>query len=277
MSTADENESVDDIITCQNVAFAFAAFLILVLPLILFFLATDLPIAFLDLVTIANIVASLLLSLALVYIYVSLHDVQDTQTDILDSQESLMRLQNLPELTITSWDVKDNTLQFTLANLGEGVATNITADICILPQTIDYYEDFDSYPKQLYQANEDTRKSFLNGKETSTFVGPATATTVVDNVQDWMFTRVVNYLCSKGEEHIEFVVELQYANLFGETTPIPVTSRSTEIHEGMTFKEAITDADATNTVVRHIPRDAESEQFGVIDERGTFFDPREES
>lgn len=277
MSTADENESVDDIITSRNIAFAFAALLILVLPLILFFLTTYLSIDFLDLITIANIVASLLLSLALVYIYVSLRDVQDTQTDILDSQESLMRLQNLPELTITSWDVKDNTLQFTLANLGEGVATNITADICILPQTIDYYEDFDSYPKQLYQANEDTRKSFLSGKETSTFVGPATATTVVDNVQDWAFTRVVNYLCSKGEEHIEFVVELQYTNLFGETTRMPVTSRSTNIHEDMTFKEAITDADATNTAVRHIPRDAELERFGVIDERGIFFDPREES
>lgn len=106
----------------------------------------DIPVVFLDLLTITNIVASLLLSLALVNIYISLRDVQDTQTDILDNQESLMRLQNLPQLTITSWDVDENTLEFTLANLGEGVATNITADIRILSKTVDYTEDFDSYP-----------------------------------------------------------------------------------------------------------------------------------
>lgn len=277
MSTADENESADDTIPSRKVLFAFAALLILVLPLILFFLAPYLSIAFLDLVTIVNIVASLLLSLALFYIYLSLNDVQDTQTNILDSQRSLMRLQNLPDLTITSWDFEENTLQFTLANLGEGIAKNISVDIRILPQTIDYYEDFDSHPKQLYQANQDTQKSFLRGKETLAFVGPATATTVVGNVQDWEFTRVVNHLCSEGEEQIEFVVELQYANSFGETTPIPVTSRLTEIHEDMTFEEAITDADVTNTVVRHVPHDAELERLDVIDERGIFFDPREKS
>lgn len=208
MSEEEQNESVGDTITRRNVAFAVATLLILVLPLILFFLAPLLPIVFLDLLTIANIVTSLLLSLALVYIYVSLHDVQDTQTDILDNQKSLMRLQNLPQLTITSWDVDDNTLKFTLANVGEGVATNITVDIHIPPQTIDYSEDFDNHPKPLYQANEDTRKSFLLGKETAAFVGPATATTVVDNVQDWAFTRVVNHLCSKGEKRIEFVAKL---------------------------------------------------------------------
>lgn len=276
MGTADEKESTDGIITSRNVVFAFIALLILSLPFILFSVEPLLPVNFLNLLTIANIVASLLLSLALVYIYVSLRDGQDAQTDILDSQESLMRLQNLPQLTITSWGTKDTTLQFTLTNLGEGVATNITADICILPQTIDYYEDFDSYPKPLYQASEDSRKSFLSGKETATFVGPATATTVVDNVQDWEFTRVVNHLCGKDEEQIEFVVELRYADLFGETTRIPVTSRTTEIHENMTFEEAITDADATNTAVQHVPRDAELERFSAIDERGIFFGPREE-
>jgi hypothetical protein len=62
----------------------------------------DIPVVFLDLLSITNIVASLLLSLALVYIYISLRDVQNTQTDILDNQESLMWLQNLPQPTITS-------------------------------------------------------------------------------------------------------------------------------------------------------------------------------
>lgn len=277
MNTADGNESADDTNIRRNVALVVATFFILALPLILFFLAPLLPIVFLDLLTIANIVVSLLLSLALVYIYLSLHDVQDTQTDILDNQESLMRLQNLPRLTLTSWDVENNTLEVTFANLGEGVATNIAADIRIYPQTIDFSEEFDSYPKPLYQANEDTRKSFLTGKETATFVGPATATTVVDGIQDWLFTRVVNHLCSKGEERIEFVVELRYADMFGETTPIPVTSRMTEINEGMTFEEAMTDAAATNTVVRHIPRDTELERFGALDQQGILFDPREES
>ena len=121
-------------------AFAVAALLILALPLILFFLAPLVPTVFLDLLTITNVVASLLLSLALVYICVSLHDVRDTQTDILNNQKSLMGLQNLPQLTITSWDVEDNTLEFTLANVGEGVATNITVDIRIFPQTVDYSE-----------------------------------------------------------------------------------------------------------------------------------------
>lgn len=226
---------------------------------------------------VASVAISGLLTLALVVLYYQQYSVQSKQTDILDSQKALMRLQDLPDLTITSWDFEENTLQFTLANLGKGIAKNISVDIRILPQTIDYYEDFDSHPKPLYQANEDTQKSFLRGKETLPFVGPATATTVVGNVQDWEFTRVVNHLCSKGEEQIEFVVELQYANSFGETTRIPVTSRLTEIHEDMTFEEAITDADVTNTVVRHVPHDAELERFDVSDERGIFFDPREKS
>jgi hypothetical protein len=277
MSAEDENESRGNIVTSRNLGFAVATLLILALPVSLFFLAPHLPIVFLDLITIANIVASLLLSLAIVYIYVSLHDVQETQTDILDNQESLMRLQNLPQVTITSWDVEDNTLEFTLANLGDGVATNISADIRVLPQTVDYSEGFDSYPKPLYQANEDTRKSFLFGKETANFVGPAIATTVVDNVQDWDFTRVINHLHNKDEERIEFVVKLRYEDLFGEKTWISVTSRVTDIHVAMTFEEAVTNSDATNTAVRHIPRDTELERFDAIDQRGIFFDPRKES
>lgn len=225
MSGKNENESAGNTVTGRNVVFAIAALLILALPLILFFIAPHVSIVFLDLITTVNIVASLLLSLALVYIYVSLRDMQDTQTEILDNQESLMRFQNLPQITITSWHVQDNTVKFTLANLGEGVATNLTADIRILPQTVDYSEGFDSYPKPLYQANEDTRKPFLPGKETTKFVGPASATTVVDNVQDWEFTRVVNHLCSKGEERIEFIVRLRYTDVFGESTWISVTTQ----------------------------------------------------
>lgn len=41
----------------------------------------------------------------------------------------------------------------------------------------------------------------------------------------------------------------------------------------MTFEEAITNSDATNTVARHVPRDAELERFNGPDQRGSFFDP----
>ena len=100
---------------------------------------------------------------------------------------------------------------------------------------------------------------------------------MVDNVQDWTFTRVVNHLCSKAEERIEFVVKLRYTDLFGETTPLPVTSRMAEISDNMTFEEAITDASATNTVGRHVPRNAELGGFDAISQHDIFFDPREES
>lgn len=55
--------------------------------------------------------------------------------------------------------------------------------------------------------------------------------------------------------------------MFGEQIRMPVMSRVTSIHEGMTFEEAITDSDATNTARRHIPRDAELERFESITSR----------
>jgi hypothetical protein len=62
--------------------------------------------------------------------------------------------------------------------------------------------------------------------------------------------------------------------LFEEQTQIPVTSRVTEIHEDMTFEEAVTDAYRTNTVAWGIPRNTEIEQFSEYDESGYFFNPK---
>jgi hypothetical protein len=73
------------------------------------------------------------------------------------------------------------------------------------------------------------------------------------------------------------MIQLAYTDLFGEQTRMSVMSRVTSIQEGMGFKEAITDSDATNTARRHVPRDAELERFESIDQRGIFFDPCEES
>lgn len=222
-------------------------------------------------------VASLLLSLALVYIYISLRDIQGSQIDILQNQESLMRLQELPNIKITSWDGDGDNLKFTLANIGQGVANNISAGVKIHPQNIEYHENFDLRTKPLYQMEQGSRIDFLNGKETSSFVSPAIATTVVDNVQHWEFTRIINHICGKGEIEIEFIVVIEYSDLFGERTEIRVTSRRTEIHRGMSFEEALRDSAATNTVARHLPSRTELERFEELDQTGIFFDPTKES
>lgn len=258
----------------RTAVFVFLAGVIIALPLMIYWVSPYFSIEFLDLLTVFDIITSLLLSLALFYVYISLRDIQRTQATVQENQESLMRLGKTPYVNITSWNVENNTLHFTLANLGDGVAANISADIRILPQNLDYSEDFESYPKRIYQEGQNTRKSFLNGKETAEFVGPATATTVVKNVQDWEFTRVVNHLCSEGEEKIEFIIKIEYRDLFGEKTSLDVTSRTTEIQNGMTFEEALADSESTNTVSRHTPNDSELDQFSALDSRGIFFDPR---
>ncbi|WP_281193708.1 hypothetical protein [Halorubrum sp. F4] len=254
----------------------FIAGLILVSPVVLFFASPHLPIEFLNLVTILDVVVSLLLSLVLVYVYMSLKGVQDTQTDILDEQESLMRLQHLPRIEIAAWDVDENVLKFTLANVGEGAATGIGAGIRVIPQNIDYSQGFQVSTKSLYQADHHSRKNFLNANETKEFVGPAFAKTIVDNVQHWKFTRVVNYLINKGEHEIEFIITLRYFDPIRKNTDIEITSRTTEIQRDMTFEQAMEGSRATNTVPMHIPYQQEIEKYNNSDYFGIYFDPKEQ-
>ncbi|WP_396611945.1 hypothetical protein ACH9L7_01285 [Haloferax sp. S1W] len=253
--------------------FVMIAILLLILPATLYSITPYLPVEYLELVTVVDISASMILSLALVYIYLSLNQIQDTQTEILDTQTSLMQMGKVPNISVTSWEVEDNLFQFSLANLGQGVATNISTGIKVVPQNIDYHEDFQVYTTGLYQDREQSRKNFISGNETQEFVGPAIATTVVDSVQKWEFTRVINHLCDKGESEIEFVIMLTFQNMFQERTKFNIISYVTEIHKDMTLEEAITDSPVTNTVAPHIPPKQVLKEFHDLDQSGSFFYP----
>lgn len=259
-----------------KLVFIGIAAIVVLSPVILFFISSVVSYEFLDLMSVINGVASILLSLLLAYIYISLGGIQDMQTGILDNQEYLMRLQNLPQIKITSWGANDNEVEFTLANIGQGVANNISLGISEQPQNIEYFQNFRLRMELLYQDNSDSRKNFLNGKDTRPFIGPAVATTVVDNVQHWEFTRVIDHLYDKGEDEIEYIVTIDYYNLFEDKIRIDITSRHSEIKKGMTFEDALKDSSVTNTVARHIPTNHEIETYSDIDQKGLFFDPTSE-
>lgn len=201
-------------------------------------------------------------------------EIAENQSEIMADQESLMRLEHVPELKVASWSVEANRIELTLANLRPGPAASIGIGIDVRPQNIDYTE-VDPKIVPLYQGDAPTRKNFLLGESTESFIGKAVATTCVGAVQQWEFTRIANHLCHEGETRIEFVIVIQYQDMFGVKKKVELTSMVTDIRENMTFQDAVETADATNTVALHTPPDNVLNQVTQLDQTGYFFDPRD--
>jgi hypothetical protein len=200
----------------------------------------------------------------------------DDQSDIMDEQTSLMRVQHSAHLRVNSWRVRDTVVQFDLSNLGHDVAAHLEVGIAAYPQNIDYSEDFGYMTTPMSEVDTDHRRNFLSGKQSRTFESLAVASVCVRNVQHWNFTRIVNTLISYGEKEAEFMVIVTYQDIFGETEEINLASFVANLQPNMTFEQAITGSMFTNRAGLHKAPDSFLQmvaQTGMYN-RGLFYDPR---
>jgi hypothetical protein len=192
-----------------------------------------------------SIFASGILSFALIAVYWDIRDTQAEQTEILDSQQSLMEASHLPALDIRDIEPNpnDDELKMTVENTGNGPALSLSATIHICP--VDPGSGSYSMPRFPNRENWYRPLTRDDGSGSTAIQTDDTGEYVVEVfVPDFStrgsavdVTRGINNLVDQGIQQVDLQVVVRFEHLIPTREPgfIYRRLRRADINQGMSF------------------------------------------
>lgn len=185
-----------------------------------------------------QVITSTFLSAALVYLYykqretlVEQTEIQNTQTKIqqrqsqtMKGQQNLQKLEYQPKILIDEWDVKSNSIELNLTNVGGGEAFDIELYVSIMPKSEIYYPDSDmdirKYTFPLYDSSnlrESQYARVLDGNDRSIFSTHESDVISANGIGDpKMANSLGGILDDLERDYVEMVFILKYKDIFGD-------------------------------------------------------------
>lgn len=187
--------------------------------------------------------------------------VQERQSEIMERQEELMEIDHRPHVTIETWRVQMNKLGFSLRNVGNGPATDLTAILRIYDgyssETLLFEGVVRLSPKSSKTGEVRSGESSF-GEIRSGIIEPDGKVQTFEGspvfiggpefmiVLEGGFSTIVHHMIESGVETIGFEVYLAYDMINEEKNETKIFHAASELHEDMDLEDLIEESHRHN-------------------------------